>query len=321
MGEVYRARDTRLDRDVAIKILPERLAGNAGLESRFAREAKAVASLSHPNILALHDIGIAEGIPFSVTELLEGATLRDRISGSPLPVRKAVDYALQTARGLAAAHDKGIVHRDLKPENIFITDDGRAKILDFGLARATETESGSSLTGLPTQSPGTEPGTVLGTVGYMSPEQVRGLPVDARSDLFSFGTVLYEMLSGRRAFQGDTAADTMTAVLREDPPGPRATFRRHSNASSVIVSRRALPSAFNRPAISCSAWRLFPRPPAREQRRRSRAVCGIPSRGRDLRDPGWLAFWPASSRGRPPARWRFSGSRVPLRRNRPPSTT
>ena len=238
MGEVYRARDTRLDRDVAVKILPERLAGNAGLESRFAREAKAVAALSHPNILAIHDIGIADGIPFSVTELLEGATLRDRIGESPLPVRKAVDYALQTARGLAAAHDKGIVHRDLKPENIFITDDGRAKILDFGLARATETESGSSLTGLPTQSPGTEPGTVLGTVGYMSPEQVRGLAVDARSDLFSFGAVLFEMLSGRRAFKGDTAADTMTAVLREDPP-------------ELTLAARSIPPALDRIVRHC----------------------------------------------------------------------
>jgi serine/threonine protein kinase/Tol biopolymer transport system component len=218
MGEVYRARDTRLERDVAIKILPERVAADPAARARFEREARAVASLSHPNILAIHDVGIEAGTPYSVTELLEGSTLRDRLAGEGAPVRKALDWALQISQGLAAAHDRGIVHRDLKPENVFITADGRAKILDFGLAKSSETADGGPLTQAPTLGPGTEPGTVLGTVGYMSPEQVRGKPLDARSDLFSFGAILYELMSGRRAFAADTAADTMTAILREDPP-------------------------------------------------------------------------------------------------------
>jgi serine/threonine protein kinase len=218
MGEVYRARDTRLDRDVAIKILPERFASNATFRSRFERETKAVAALSHPNILAIHDVGVEGGVPFSVTEMLRGGTLREAMAGAPLAPRRAVEFGIQVARGLAAAHDRGIVHRDLKPDNIFITQDGQAKILDFGLALATAPAEGADLTHAPTLGPGTEPGTVLGTIGYMSPEQVRGQPLDARSDLFSLGAVLYEMLAGRRAFQADTAADTMTAILREDPP-------------------------------------------------------------------------------------------------------
>ena len=217
MGEVYRARDTRLDRDVAIKILPERLASNATFRSRFERETRAVAALSHPNILAIHDVGVEGGVPFSVTEMLRGGTLREAMAGAPLSPRRAVELGMQVARGLAAAHDRGIVHRDLKPDNIFITQDGQAKILDFGLALATAPAEGADLTQASTLGPGTEPGTVLGTIGYMSPEQVRGQPLDARSDLFSLGAVLYEMLAGRRAFQADTAADTMSAILREDP--------------------------------------------------------------------------------------------------------
>jgi Tol biopolymer transport system component len=218
MGEVYRARDTRLDRDVAIKVLPERLAADPAALSRFEREAKAVAALSHPNILAIHDVGVEAGMAYSVTELLEGETLRERIGGSPLPARKALDLALQIARGLAAAHDKGVVHRDLKPDNLFVTDDGRVKILDFGLAKVATPGDGSPLTQLPTQAEGTLPGTVMGTLGYMSPEQVRGVAVDHRTDIFAFGAILFEMLSGQRAFRRDTGADTMTAILREDPP-------------------------------------------------------------------------------------------------------
>jgi len=218
MGEVYRARDTKLDRDVALKVLSEKLSGDSGSLARFEREAKAVAALSHPNILAIHDFGVDNGVAYTVTELLEGKTLSETIDGAALPVRKAVDYALQLARGLAAAHEKGIVHRDLKPANLFVTDDGRVKILDFGLARFVAPEAGISLTESCTAEPGTQPGTVMGTVGYMSPEQVRGRPADHRSDLFSFGAVLYEMLSGSRAFRGDSTVETMSAILKEDPP-------------------------------------------------------------------------------------------------------
>jgi hypothetical protein len=218
MGEVYRAKDTRLDRQVAIKVLPDSVAADADRLSRFEREAKAVAALSHPNILAIHDFGVAGGIAYAVTELLEGETLRQRLSAS-LPTRKAIDIATQIARGLASAHDKGLVHRDLKPENIFLTRDGHVKILDFGLAKqAVAPNTSDAHTAL-----ATEPGMVMGTVGYMAPEQVRGEPVDARADLFAFGAVLYEMLTGARAFQRGTAAETMTAILREDPPELSAT--------------------------------------------------------------------------------------------------
>jgi len=216
MGEVYRARDTRLGREVAIKVLPEHLAANAEALSRFEREARAVASLSHPNILSIHDFGVEGSTAYSVTELLEGETLRARMGGAPVPSRKALDYGLQIARGLAAAHEKGVVHRDLKPENLFVTTDGRVKILDFGLAKISAA-SATDLSASPTLEEGTRPGTVMGSVGYMSPEQVRGLPVDHRADIFSFGAVLFEMLTGRRPFQGPTAADTMSAILREDP--------------------------------------------------------------------------------------------------------
>ena len=219
MGEVYRARDERLKRDVAIKVLPPSFAADADRLRRFEQEAQAAGGLNHPNIIAVHDIGSHQGAPYLVTELLEGETLRAGLVAGPLPLRKAIDYGLQIARGLAAAHEKGIVHRDLKPENLFLTTDGRVKILDFGLARVTQPEGpGASETNSPTATPGTEPGMVLGTLGYMSPEQVRGRPADARSDIFSFGAILYEMLSGHRAFRGDSAADTMSAILKEDPP-------------------------------------------------------------------------------------------------------
>jgi Tol biopolymer transport system component len=217
MGEVYRARDTKLDRDVAVKVLPARLAESVEAFGRFEREAKAVAALSHPNILAIHDFGTHDGTAYAAMELVGGETLRQRLAGGGLPARKAADYAVQIARGLAAAHDKGIVHRDLKPENVVVTPDGRVKILDFGLARqATPLPSGDE-TSSPTLAHPTSEGTVMGTVGYMSPEQVRGETADHRSDIFSLGCVLYEMLTGRRAFEKPTGAETMTAILREDP--------------------------------------------------------------------------------------------------------
>jgi TolB-like protein/Flp pilus assembly protein TadD len=218
MGEVYRARDTKLDRAVAVKVLPERLSDDAESLARFEREAKAVAALSHPNILAIHDFGTHDGVCYAVMELLEGETLRERLERGPVPRRPAVDYALQVARGLAAAHERGFVHRDIKPENLFVTRDGHVKILDFGLAKKVPVESAGDETSAPTVTGRTEPGTVMGTLSYMSPEQVRGLPLDHRTDIFSFGAVLYEMLSGRKAFAGPTAADTGSAILNSEPP-------------------------------------------------------------------------------------------------------
>ena len=217
MGEVYRARDPKLNRDVAIKILPETLFADAVALARFEREAQAVAALSHPNILAIFDFGRQGETAYAVMELLEGETLRARLEHGALPARKAAELATQIAEGLAAAHEKGIVHRDLKPENIFVTHEGRAKILDFGVAKRAGA-AGDSGASLETSLAHTGSGTVLGTVGYMSPEQVRGEAVDPRSDIFAFGVVLYEMLTGRRAFQGATPADTMSAILKEDPP-------------------------------------------------------------------------------------------------------
>jgi TolB-like protein len=225
MGEVYKARDSRLDRDVAIKVLPENLTENPVALSRFEREAKAVAAISHPNILAIHDFGTESGVTFAVTELLDGETLRSRLSGGALPWREAVELALAVADGLAAAHARGIVHRDLKPENLFVTADGRIKILDFGLARREKTLSPPQKTAAPTVTQETVPGTVMGTVGYMSPEQVIGHAADARSDIFSFGCVLYEMTTGERTFSGRTGAETMSSILRDDPPDPRKLTR------------------------------------------------------------------------------------------------
>jgi hypothetical protein len=219
MGEVYRAKDPRLGRDVAIKVLPASYSTDPDRLRRFEQEARAAGLLNHPNITSVFDIGSHDGAPYVVSELLEGETLRSRLAAGPLPTRKALDYAIQIARGLAAAHEKGIVHRDLKPENLFVTKDGRVKILDFGLAKLREPEAGAeSQTNLPTGTLGTEPGVVLGTMGYMSPEQVRGKPADSRSDIFSFGSILYEMLAGQRAFQGETAADTITSILTKEPP-------------------------------------------------------------------------------------------------------
>ena len=235
MGEVYRARDSKLERDVAIKVLPQSLAADPDALARFEREAKAVAALSHPNILAIHDFGTHEGTAYAVMELLEGETLRGKLDAGPIPQKQAVDYALQIAKGLSAAHEKGIVHRDLKPENLFVTKDGHVKILDFGLAKRVEAVAPGEETSAPTGSGHTEPGTVMGTVGYMSPEQVRGLPVDHRSDIFSFGAILYEMLSGKKAFKRDTASDTMAAILREEPPELTESGRNISPALDHIV--------------------------------------------------------------------------------------
>ena len=220
MGEVYKARDPRLGREVAIKVLPASFSQDADRLRRFEQEAKAAGVLNHPNITAVYDIGTnqSDGAPYVVQELLEGETLRSVLAGGKPSQRKALEYAAQIAHGLAAAHEKGIVHRDLKPENLFVTRDGRVKILDFGLAKLTQVDSAGTGTNLPTETRGTEPGVVMGTLGYMSPEQVRGKPADARSDIFSFGAILYELLSGNRAFRGDSAADTMSAILKEDPP-------------------------------------------------------------------------------------------------------
>ena len=254
MGEVYRARDTRLQRDVAIKILPNSLASDRDRLRRFEQEARAVAALNHPNLLTVFDVGAtplteeatgasatsgaavaAAASPYIVSELLEGATLRERLSAGPLRERKALDYAVQIARGLAAAHERGIVHRDLKPENIFVTNDGRVKILDFGLAKLTEAAPADSDATLASLGSATQAGVVMGTIGYMSPEQVRGKPLDARSDIFSFGAVLYEMLAGRRAFQGDTAADLMSAILNHEPPELTSTNHEISPTLDRIV--------------------------------------------------------------------------------------
>ncbi|HKD19807.1 MAG TPA: protein kinase [Thermoanaerobaculia bacterium] len=237
MGEVYRARDARLNREVAIKVLPERVAADAGAMSRFEREAKAVAALSHPNILSIFDFGSENGVAYAVMELLDGQTLGEVLESGQLPPRRAASIAREIAEGLAAAHAKGIVHRDLKPENVFVTKAGHVKILDFGLAREAAAKGGDD-TSAPTERRLTEPGAVMGTVGYMSPEQVRGHALDHRTDVFSFGAILYEMLAGRRAFAKPTAAETMTAILNEDPPDLPAVSG--IGSSLELVARRCL---------------------------------------------------------------------------------
>ncbi|MGH9955584.1 MAG: protein kinase domain-containing protein [Pyrinomonadaceae bacterium] len=218
MGEVYLARDPKINRDVAIKVLPASFSSDGDRLRRFEQEVEATGKLNHPNILAVYDVETHDGSPYVVYELLEGETLRERLSGGALSTRKALDYAAQIAQGLTAAHAKGIIHRDLKPENIFITNDGRIKILDFGLAKLIEpTQITEAQTELLTRKANTDPGSVMGTVGYMSPEQVRAQRVDHRSDIFSLGLILYEMLSGKRPFRGDSAVETLNAILKEDP--------------------------------------------------------------------------------------------------------
>ena len=240
MGEVYRARDMRLGRDVALKILPDFFASDADRLRRFEQEARAVAALNHPNILAVFDIGQHNeghgGSPFLVSELLEGESLRTVLDRGALPQRKTIEYGVQIAHGLAAAHEKGIIHRDLKPENIFVTKDGRIKILDFGLAKLAQNPNPEP-DGLTLTTSHTAAGVVMGTASYMAPEQVRGEAADARTDIFAFGAVLYEMLSGQRAFRRDTAAETMTAVLKDDPPELSDPGRLVSSALERIVRR------------------------------------------------------------------------------------
>ena len=237
MGEVYRARDARLDRDVAIKILPANYSSDADRLQRFEQEARATSALNHPNILTVYDIGTHEGSPYLVAELLSGEELREQLNNGSLSQRQAIDYAQQIAQGLAAAHQKGITHRDLKPENLFVTTDGRIKILDFGLAKLRPQRNERAGSEVATEKQITDPGTVMGTVGYMSPEQVRGQAVDHCSDIFSFGAVLYEMLTGQRAFQRETTAETMTAILKEEPPELSETNTRINPALEKIVRR------------------------------------------------------------------------------------
>jgi eukaryotic-like serine/threonine-protein kinase len=287
MGEVHRARDSRLNRDVAIKVLPPDVAGDIDRRARFEREAQAVAALSHPNILALFDIGDDGGVLYVVTELLAAETLAERLQQGALPVRRAVEIAIAIARGLLAAHGRNIAHRDLKPANVFLLADGQVKILDFGLARLTGAAPAGATA---TVAALTDAGLVLGTPGYMAPEQIRGQAVDGRADLFALGVVLYEMLSGQRAFAGESTVEALNAILKEDPPDlaradlpagldpdrpalsgekrgagppavptagavPRTAFERGPRAVAVLaVARRAFPvqrGPRRRPAADC----------------------------------------------------------------------
>jgi eukaryotic-like serine/threonine-protein kinase len=233
MGEVYAARDERLGRDVVIKILPATYAADRDRLRRFDQEARATAALNHPNILAVYDIGTHQGCPYIVSEVLQGRTLRDILGHGALVTRKAVDYAIAVATGLAAAHEKGIVHRDIKPENVFVTDDGHVKILDFGLAKLREPQAGGVDETKTVGNTDATAGMVIGTAGYMSPEQVRGQAPDHRSDIFSLGATLYEMVSGQRAFVGDSAIETLSAILKHDPPLLSAT---HATISPPLAS-------------------------------------------------------------------------------------
>jgi hypothetical protein len=239
MGEVYRTRDARLGRDVAVKVLPAGAGSSPERQARFEQEARAAAALNHPDILAVYDIGSVDGSPYIVSELLEGATLDERLKQGAVPARKAIEHAIHVPRGLAAAHAKGLVHRDLKPANVFITSGGRAKILDFGLVKlqgpAEAVLSSGSM--LPTPPPGTTPGMVMGTVGYMAPEQVRGLALDHRADIFAFGVLLYEMVTGARAFQRDTPPETMTAILKEEPAESPLTAKQAPPVIGRIIRR------------------------------------------------------------------------------------
>jgi serine/threonine protein kinase len=235
MGEVFSALDTRLDRKVAIKLLPEDFAADAQRLQRFQAEAKTLAALNHPNIMVIHDLGVNNGNPYLISELLEGTTLREKLSAGAIPQRKSIEYALQMSRGLAAAHARGIIHRDLKPDNIFITKDGRLKILDFGLAKLRsqlQTDPAS-----PTLFDPTTPGIILGTVGYMSPEQIRAEEVDHRSDLFAFGCVFFEMLTAQRAFKGSSPAEVMSAILKEPSPRVRETNPEITAGMERVLSR------------------------------------------------------------------------------------
>ena len=300
MGEVYRARDLRLGREVAVKVLPEHLSEDAGALTRFEREARAIAALSHPNLLAIYDFGEDGGISFAVTELLHGETLRAALAAGAMPWKRAADVGAALADGLAAAHSRGIVHRDLKPANIFLTEEGRIKILDFGLARWVRSEADGDPTSVPTTPDPTRPGTILGTVGYMSPEQVRGEPAGGSSDLFAFGCVLFEMLTGRPAFTGETALERMAAILRDDPPPPskrapdvpaeldrivaacleKSLTRRPASAGELAASLRALVSAV-RPDPKTGASGTRTAAPKRSPRTKSLAVLPFVNPGGD----------------------------------------
>ena len=234
MGEVWRAKDAKIGRDVAIKVLPASLVTDPDRLQRFEQEARAAGTLNHPNLVTIYELGTYDGAPFIAMELLEGETLRDRLDRGAIPPRKSIEYAVQIANGLAAAHEKGVVHRDLKPENIFVMPDGRIKILDFGLAKLT---APADVPEDQTAKRGTAPGTVMGTAGYMSPEQVLALDIDHRSDIFSFGAILYEMLSGHRAFKRDSSVETMNAILKEDPPELSTTGAHVSPAIDRIIRR------------------------------------------------------------------------------------
>ncbi len=281
MGEVYRAHDSRLGRDVAIKVLSEHRLDSEDARIRFTREAKAVAALSHPNILAIYDVGDHDGVAFAVTELLEGISLQDQLTTGPLPLRKSLDLAGQMADGLAAAHDKGIVHRDIKPGNVFLTTDGRLKILDFGLAKAEPSPDQNNNTIAIGEE--TEPGMVLGTVRYMAPEQVRAEPADHRSDIFSFGTVFWEMLAGRAAFDGGSAVETMNAILREDP-------------KEMPESAESIPASVHRIVHRC----LEKSPDHRFQSAQDLAFALRNSQDSSSRTSTGIAAVPAGSRARPP---------------------
>ena len=237
MGEVFRARDERLGRDVALKLIRPASSENPDHLRRFELEARAAAALNHPNIVAIYDVGQHEGSPYIVCELLQGQTLRKRLAEGALPVRLAIDYSSQIVQGLIAAHDHRIVHRDLKPENLFATGDGRVKILDFGVAKlqSAPEDSGRSVEDLTTV---TKSGVIVGTVAYMSPEQLRAKAVDHRSDIFSVGAILYEMLTGQRAFRGETEVDTITAVLQENPP-------------EINLEQSAVPASFQQIVRHC----------------------------------------------------------------------
>jgi eukaryotic-like serine/threonine-protein kinase len=240
MGEVYRARDPRLGREVAIKVVPESFASDPNRLRRFEQEARAVGALNHPNILSVHDTGVQNGTHYIVTELLDGATLREKLSTGPLPPRRAIEYGMQIAQGLAAAHETGFVHRDLKPENLFITKAGRVKILDFGLAKQSVTALRGGADDITFPTAQTSAGVVLGTVAYMSPEQVRGETIDHRTDIFAFGVVLYEMLTGQRAFHRNSSAETMAAILKEDPPEIASTGERQISPTLQRIVHRCL---------------------------------------------------------------------------------
>jgi serine/threonine protein kinase len=238
MGQVYRARDEKLNRDVAIKVLPIAFSRDPERLLRFEQEAQAAGALNHPNILSVYDVDTHEGAPYVVSELLDGESLRERIAETSILQRKAIEYAVQIADGLAAAHEKGIVHRDLKPDNIFIGKNDRVKILDFGLAKLIHSiDENKPQTDVPTRKVHTDPGTVMGTVGYMSPEQVLGKSIDGRSDIFSFGAVLYEMVSGRRAFHGDSSVETLNAILKDEPAEFIQTSTTVNPAVEKIVRR------------------------------------------------------------------------------------